>query len=75
MATRTTLLTAEEFMELPLSRWTELIDGVIVELSPPAGGHGKRQAKIIRLLGGAEDEGPAMSSGNWVASFAAVRTR
>jgi Uma2 family endonuclease len=57
MATRTTLLTAEEFLKLPSSRWTELIDGVVVEMSPPAGGHGMRQARIIRVLGRAEDAG------------------
>jgi Uma2 family endonuclease len=35
MATRTRLLTAEEFWDLPSNRWCELIDGVPIEMSPP----------------------------------------
>ena len=34
VATTTKLLTAEEFWELPSSRWSELLDRVVVEMSP-----------------------------------------
>jgi Uma2 family endonuclease len=57
MATPTKLLTAEEFGEHPSSRWAELIDGMIIEVSPPAEEHGRRQAVIVRVLGRAEDAG------------------
>ena len=40
MATITRLLTAEEFADFPPSRWSELIDGMVVEMSPPAPEHG-----------------------------------
>lgn len=50
MATATQLLTAEEYAALDAPPWSELIDGVVVELSPPGGGHGLRQAKLIGLL-------------------------
>lgn len=57
MATATRLLTAEEFLHTPESRRAELIDGVMVEVSPAGGEHSKRQAKAIRVLGRAEDAG------------------
>jgi Uma2 family endonuclease len=50
MATPTKLLTAEEYFLHPLSRWSELIDGVIVEMSPPGSEHGTRQATVIGVL-------------------------
>jgi len=50
MATTTTLLTAEQFWEIPDSRKTELIDGVVVELSPPGLEHGNEQILIGSLL-------------------------
>jgi Uma2 family endonuclease len=53
----TTLLTAEQFLELPSSRWAELIDGVVIEMSPPGGQHGWHQARVIRVLGRAEESG------------------
>jgi Uma2 family endonuclease len=57
MATRTKLLAAEEFWELPSSRWSELIDGVVVETSPPGGEHGRTQAKTGHVLFRAEESG------------------
>jgi Uma2 family endonuclease len=50
MATIQKLLTAEEYALLPESRWTELIDGVVVEVSPPGGEHGHRQLVIGSVL-------------------------
>src|SRR5689334_1159492 len=63
MATTMPLLTAEQFLEHPSSRWAELIDGVIIEMSPPGGEHGQRQARLIRLLGRAEDSGTGVVVG------------
>jgi len=57
MATTTKLLTAEEFWELASSRWCELIDGVVVEMSPPGGEHGREQMRVGRVLFRAEDAG------------------
>jgi Uma2 family endonuclease len=57
MATPTTLLTAEQFLTLPSSRWSELIDGVVVEVSPPGAEHGHRQSTVSRVLGRAEEAG------------------
>src|SRR6266511_3713234 len=57
MATTTPLLTAEQFLELPSSRWSELIDGVIVEMSPPGGPHGWHQARVITVLNRAQESG------------------
>jgi Uma2 family endonuclease len=50
MATAMTLLTAEEFAKLPSSRWSELIDGVVVEMSPPAPEHGGIARTVFGLL-------------------------
>jgi Uma2 family endonuclease len=63
MATATKLLTAEEFWELPSSRWSELIDGVVVEMSPPGGEHGRRQAKASHVLFRAEEAGAGVVVG------------
>ena len=57
MAATIKLLTAEEFWELPSPRWSELIDVVVVELSPPGGEHGRRQMRVGRVLFRAEDAG------------------
>ena len=57
MAQAVKLLTAEEFWELPSHPWSELIDGVVVELSPPAGGHGREQIKVAWALRWAEERG------------------
>ncbi len=57
MATQTKLLTAEEYFVHPLARWSELIDGVIVDMSPPGAEHGSCQATVIRILGRAQDQG------------------
>jgi Uma2 family endonuclease len=57
MATPTKLLTAEEYLLHPSSRWSELIDGVIVEMSPPGGEHGLRQVTVSRVLCRAQDSG------------------
>jgi len=57
VATATKLVTADEFLRLPSSRWSELIDGVVVEMSPPNSEHGGNQATVIRVLGRAQDLG------------------
>lgn len=57
MAIVTKLLTAEEFWELPSPRWSELIDGVVVEMSPPGAEHGRKQVNVVRVLLRAEDRG------------------
>ncbi len=50
VATVTPLLTAEEFADLPSSRWSELIDGVVVATSPPAPEHGGVAGTVSGLL-------------------------
>jgi Uma2 family endonuclease len=57
MATATKLVTAEEFWELPSPDHSELIDGVIVELSPPGFEHGHEQVRISALLLESEKQG------------------
>jgi Uma2 family endonuclease len=57
MASITTLLTAEAFRELAIPQPSELVDGVVVENSPAGGPHSRRQARVIRVLGRAEDSG------------------
>lgn len=57
MATATKLLTAEEFWELPSPLHSELIDGVIVELSPPGGEHASEQIMIGALFLDAQRQG------------------
>jgi Uma2 family endonuclease len=57
MATATTQLTAEQYWELPGNRWTELIDGVIVDVSPPGGVHGNVQVRIGSLFLPSEQRG------------------
>ena len=57
MATSTKLLTAEEFWDLPSPRWSELIDGVVVEMAPPGGEHGRIQIKVGHVLFRAEESG------------------
>lgn len=63
LATVTKLLTAEEFFILPSSRWSELIDGVVVEMSPPGGEHGERQSNVIGLLRRAQAAGVGKALG------------
>jgi Uma2 family endonuclease len=50
MATITRLITAEEFADHPSSRWSELIDGVVVEMSPPGPEHGGIAGTVVGLL-------------------------
>src|SRR5690349_19281565 len=50
MATTTPLLTAEEFFKSPSSRSSELIDGVIIEMSPPGMEHGWQQMTVGSVL-------------------------
>jgi Uma2 family endonuclease len=57
LASTTPLLTAEQYAKLSSSRWSELIDGLIVETSPPGAQHGRRQAQTIALLGRAKATG------------------
>ena len=51
MATATRLMTAEELFQLPSDFYCELIDGVLIELSPPGPEHGMIAATIAMLLG------------------------
>lgn len=57
MATQTRLVTAEELLELPSDFRCELIDGVVIELSPPSGLHGRVAGKAALILGRAEAGG------------------
>ncbi len=57
MATIQKLLTAEEYALLPECDRTELIDGVVVEVSPPGGEHGHSQLVIGSVLRRAELSG------------------
>ena len=50
MSTVVKLLTAEEFQQLPESRWSELIHGVVVETMPGAPEHGSVAMTIGWLL-------------------------
>ncbi len=51
MATATRLLTAEDVFNLPSDLRCELIDGVLIEMSPPGPEHGMIAATIARFLG------------------------
>ncbi len=51
MATATRLLTADDVFKLPSDLRCELIDGVLIETSPPGPEHGMIAATITRLLG------------------------
>jgi Uma2 family endonuclease len=57
MVTPIVLLTAEQFRDLSVSQRCELIDGVLIETSLAGGAHSRRQARVIRVLGRAEDSG------------------
>jgi Uma2 family endonuclease len=50
MATITQLITAEEFEQLPGSERTELIDGVVFEMSPPGYEHSGIAGTVVGLL-------------------------
>ncbi|MSQ23883.1 MAG: Uma2 family endonuclease [Chloroflexi bacterium] len=50
MATATNLLTAEALCQLPSEFRCELIDGVVIELSPPGGVHGEIAVTISSLF-------------------------
>ena len=63
MATVTKLLTADEYSALPSSQWSELIDGVVIEMSPPGGGRSQRQANVISLLRRAQVAGVGQALG------------
>ncbi len=51
MATATRLLTAEDVFKLPSDARCELIDGVLIETSPPGPEHGMVAATLTVLLG------------------------
>jgi Uma2 family endonuclease len=57
MVTATQLLTAEDLYHLPANARCELIDGVLIEVSPPGNVHGRVAAKVIRVLFRAEEQG------------------
>jgi Uma2 family endonuclease len=51
MATQKTLLTAEELLRLPDNGLRqELLDGVLVEMSPPGGTHGRVSSNVVLAL-------------------------
>lgn len=53
----TKVLTGEELLRMPENGLRyELVRGELVELSPPSGGHGKRQVRIAQLLANYVDE-------------------
>ncbi len=51
MATATRLLTAEDVFKLPSDLRCELIDGVLIEMSPPGPEHGMISGTLTTLLG------------------------
>src|SRR5437016_2195742 len=63
MATATTRLTAEQYLELPSRRWSELFDGVAVDVSPPNYEHGYEQLTIGLLLREAQGRGVGYACG------------
>jgi Uma2 family endonuclease len=54
MAQTVTLLTAEDVEKLPSDMHCELIDGVLIERSPPGTPHGRVLARTTIVLGRAE---------------------
>lgn len=56
MAQTVELLTADDLLKMPNLR-CELIDGVLIEMSPPGNVHARRVAKVMRILLRAEDAG------------------
>ena len=50
MAQTVTLLTAEDVEKLPSDLHCELIDGVLIEMSPPGNPHGRVVAKVTGVL-------------------------
>lgn len=51
MTTQETLLTADELLKLPDDRQRrELLDGVLVEMSPPGGRHGLASGNVLYAL-------------------------
>lgn len=57
MAQTVTLLTAEDIEKLPSDLHCELIDGVLIEMSPPGNPHGRVVAKVTGALLKAETMG------------------
>lgn len=57
MATEQKLLTAEELLLMPDNDMrTELLDGVLIEMSPPGGVHARVMARLVRILGNYVEE-------------------
>jgi Uma2 family endonuclease len=50
LATLTQLLTAEDLFKLPSDRRCELVDGVVIDMSPPGGIHGKVAVKFAARI-------------------------
>ncbi|MEX1094406.1 MAG: Uma2 family endonuclease [Planctomycetales bacterium] len=59
MATATTLMTAEEFAQLPNTRPYELVRGELVEMNRPTIRHGLVRRKVMPLLGNWADRSSA----------------
>lgn len=57
MAQTVTLLTAEDLEKLPSEMHCELIDGVLIEMSPPGNPHGRVVVKVTGVLLRAETSG------------------
>ena len=57
MATATKLLTAEDLYRLPSDFYCELIDGVLIELSPPGNVHARVVTKVTVAMARAEAMG------------------
>jgi Uma2 family endonuclease len=57
MATATRLLTAEDLYDLPSDFRCELVDGVLIELSPPGNVHARVSAKAVVVFARAEAMG------------------
>jgi Uma2 family endonuclease len=62
MAVTIPLLTAEQYLEAA-NRWSELIDGVIIDLSPPGGPHSFYQSEVIAVLKRAQAAGVGIAVG------------
>lgn len=57
MAQTVSLITAEDLLKVPSDVRGELIDGVLIEMSPPGNVHARVVARAMRLLLRAEDQG------------------
>lgn len=63
LAQAVALLTAEDVLKLPSDLRCELIDGVLIQMSPPGGLHGRVSANVAYVLKRAELSGQGVALG------------